>query len=137
MCDAERRGLPRAFGRRQPLGAAAATHDGIAATVIVGLMSTYEDLLDHNVFATPGCSSRTAGRATATGPTWPPAARPRRCWCSTTTRMTLFTPAGMRAAHERLTRIMPARADPQAYTGQFYPGPHKFDLEMQAAAFGG
>ncbi len=24
---------------------------------------------------------------------------------------------------------------PEAYTGQFYPGYHKFDLEMQAAAF--
>jgi hypothetical protein len=24
---------------------------------------------------------------------------------------------------------------PDAYTGQFYPGPHKFDLEMQSAAF--
>jgi hypothetical protein len=24
---------------------------------------------------------------------------------------------------------------PEAYMGQFYPGPHKFDLEMQSAAF--
>jgi hypothetical protein len=24
---------------------------------------------------------------------------------------------------------------PDGYTGQFYPGAHKFDLEMQAAAF--
>jgi len=25
---------------------------------------------------------------------------------------------------------------PAAYTGQFYPGPHKFDPEMQSSAFG-
>ncbi len=47
----------------------------------------------------------------------------------------LFTPAGMRAADARLAGHYASVGAPQNYTGQFYPGPHKFDLEMQAAAF--
>ena len=31
--------------------------------------------------------------------------------------------------------ITPVSEKPNAYTGQFYPGTHKFDLEMQSAAF--
>jgi hypothetical protein len=41
----------------------------------------------------------------------------------------------MAAAHERLARRFIAAGAAEAYTGQFYDGPHKFDLEMQAAAF--
>ena len=44
----------------------------------------------------------------------------------------LFTPEGMRAAHDRLTRIFAGAGAPDAYTGQVYPGPHRFDLAMQA-----
>ena len=29
-----------------------------------------------------------------------------------------------------------AASAPEAYRGEFYPGPHKFDLTMQEAAFG-
>ena len=45
----------------------------------------------------------------------------------------LFTEDGMRAAHVRLQTHYANQ--PDSYTGQFYPGPHKFDLEMQIAAF--
>jgi hypothetical protein len=41
----------------------------------------------------------------------------------------------MQAAHERLGAHYRSVGAPEAYQGQFYPGPHKFDLEMQAAAF--
>jgi hypothetical protein len=41
----------------------------------------------------------------------------------------------MAAAHDRLTRIFAGVGAPDAYTGQFYPGPHRFDLAMQAEAF--
>jgi hypothetical protein len=47
----------------------------------------------------------------------------------------LFTEEGMRDAHARLYQHYAGVGKPEAYTGQFYPGPHKFDLEMQAAAF--
>jgi hypothetical protein len=47
----------------------------------------------------------------------------------------LFTETGMRDAHERLQSHYASIGKSDAYTGQFYPGPHKFDLEMQSAAF--
>jgi len=43
--------------------------------------------------------------------------------------------AGMRAAHERLSGLYAHVGRRDAYTGEFYPGPHKFDLEMQESAF--
>jgi len=47
----------------------------------------------------------------------------------------LFTLEGMQAAHERIISHYQRSDSPQAYTGQFYPGPHKFDLEMQSEAY--
>ncbi len=47
----------------------------------------------------------------------------------------LFSEAGMRAAHERLAAHYAAVGQPDHYRGEFYPGLHKFDQDMQAAAF--
>ena len=113
-----------------------ATHDGIAAAVIVGLMSTYEGLLDHNVASHtwmffPNGWSRCGD--------WPDIAAsraPMPLLVQYDNEDDLFTPAGMHAAHDRLAEHYASAGQPAAYTGQFYPGPHKFDLEMQAAAFG-
>lgn len=44
----------------------------------------------------------------------------------------LFPLAGMRAAHARLQEIY--WAAPETYVGQFYPGPRRFDPEMQDSA---
>jgi dienelactone hydrolase len=113
-----------------------ATHDSIAAAVIVGLMSTYEGLLDHNVathtwmFFPNGWSRRGD---------WPDIAAsraPMPLLVQYDNEDNLFTPEGMRAAHKRLAGHYATAGRSDAYTGQFYPGPHKFDLEMQAAAFG-
>jgi dienelactone hydrolase len=111
-----------------------ATHDRIAAAAIVGLMSTYEGLLDHNMSHTwmlfPFGWSRYGD--------WPDLAAcraPSPLLVQYDREDSLFTPEGMAAAHERLTRHFRTAGAPEAYTGQFYPGPHKFDLEMQAAAF--
>ncbi len=41
----------------------------------------------------------------------------------------------MRAAHRRLAGHYQSVGRPENYVGPFYPGPHTFDLEMQAAAF--
>ena len=41
----------------------------------------------------------------------------------------------MTAAHGRLTAHYESVGHSEGYVGQFYPGPHKFDLEMQGAAF--
>ena len=111
-----------------------ATHDRIAATVIIGLMTTYEGLLDHNLSHTwmlfPFGWARYGD--------WPDLAAcraPTPLLVQYDLEDTLFTQAGMRAADARLAAHYASVGQPQNYIGQFYPGPHKFDLEMQAAAF--
>ena len=47
----------------------------------------------------------------------------------------LFTVDGMKAADKRIAAHYASVGHPDAYTGEFYPGPHKFDLKMQESAF--
>lgn len=111
-----------------------ATHDRVAAAVIVGLMSTYAGLLDHNV--THSWLFFPYGWAREGD--WPDLAACRAPFpllVQYDLADNLFTPEGMQDAHMRLTAHYQHAGKPEAYTGQFYPGPHKFDLEMQAAAF--
>jgi hypothetical protein len=108
----------------------------LAAAAIVGLMCTYEGMLDHNV-------------ASHTWMLWPPGLSPKMDWsdlaaCRAPAPLLvqydegdeLFTLEGMRAAHARIAGHYAGIGRAEAYAGQFYPGPHKFDLPMQAAAFG-
>ncbi len=112
-----------------------ATHPGIAAAVIVGLMCTYPSLLDHNVVSHtwmlfPNGWSRYGD--------WPDLAgcrAPSPLLVQYDLEDELFTVGGMRAAHARLGEIYSGVGSPDGYTGEFYPGPHKFDLQMQTAAF--
>lgn len=111
-----------------------ATHQSIRATVIVGLMTTYQALLDHNMSHTwmlfPFGWARHGD--------WPDIAAcraPSSLLVQYDLQDPLFTEAGMRDAHARLQDHYASVGKPDAYTGQFFPGPHKFDLEMQSAAF--
>jgi dienelactone hydrolase len=111
-----------------------ATHGRISAAVIVGLMCTYEELLDHNMSHTwmlfPFGWARYGD--------WPDIAAcraPSPLLVQYALEDELFTEKGMRAADARLAAHYQSVGQPQAYTGQFYPGPHRFDLEMQRAAF--
>ena len=112
-----------------------ATHDRIAAAVIIGLMTTYEGLLDHNMSHTwmlfPSNWSRYGD--------WPDLAAcraPRPLLVQYDLDDYLFTVAGMRDADARLEAHYASAGRLGNYVGQFYPGTHKFDLEMQQAAFG-
>ncbi|NOZ26816.1 MAG: acetylesterase [Chloroflexi bacterium] len=112
-----------------------ATCDRIAAAVIVGMMSTYEGLLDHNV------ASHTWMFFPATWARygdWPDLAAcraPSPLMVQYDLDDELFTEEGMRAAHRRIAEHYRSVGSPENYVGEFYPGPHKFDLEMQVAAF--
>ena len=112
-----------------------ATHGGLCAAAIMGLMTTYAHLLDHNV------QSHTwmlYPYALARVMDWPDLAAcraPMPLLVQYDTEDDLFTLEGMRAAHDRLADHYSYAGAPDAYVGQFYPGPHKFDLEMQRAAF--
>ncbi|MFN2129560.1 MAG: hypothetical protein ACK2VD_03470 [Anaerolineae bacterium] len=112
-----------------------ATDDGISAAVIVGLMSTYEALLDHNV-STHTWMFFPSGWSRYGDWTDLAACRaPSPLLVQYDLQDDLFTEQGMREADRKLSVAYAEAARPEAYTGQFYPGPHKFDLEMQHAAF--
>ena len=112
-----------------------ATDKRITAAAIIGLMSTYEHLLDHNVASHTWMlfphgwsrhgdwSDLAASRA------------PLPLLVQYDLDDALFTQAGMHAADDRIAAHYRTVGAPTAYTGEFYPGPHKFDLPMQASAF--
>jgi len=112
-----------------------ATCDEVGAAVIVGMMSTYEHLLDHNV---DGHTWMFFPHGLARLGDWPDLAA-----CRALSPLMvqydrgdhLFTLEGMRAADRRITDRYREAGDPDAYVGEFYDGPHKFDAGMQESAF--
>lgn len=112
-----------------------ATHEEIGAAVIVGLMSTYEALLDHNVMSH---TWMLFPHGWARHGDWPDVAAsraPMPLLVQYDSEDPLFTPQGMKDADARIAGHYRGAGAPEAYTGRFYPGPHKFDLDMQKAAF--
>ena len=112
-----------------------ATCDTIGAAVIVGMMTTHPQLLDHQVdchtwmFFPPGLA-RFAD--------WPDLAAsraPSPLLVQYDRDDQLFPIQGMEAAHRRITSHYQQAGQANAYQGQFYDGPHKFDAVMQAEAF--
>jgi dienelactone hydrolase len=132
---AERVGAVGLSGGGLRAGLLQATSDELAAAVVVGMMTTYEDLLDHNVVSHtwmlfPDGLPRVAD--------WPDVVgcRPHSPLLVQYDRDDeLFTIDGMRHAHEQLTAGYARAGNPDGYRGQFYDGPHKFDQAMQLAAF--
>ncbi len=113
-----------------------ATDDQMRATVIVGMMSTYTHLLDQHV-ATHTWLFFPAGWSRLGD--WPDLAAcraPSPLLVQFDLEDHLFPLKGMQSAHERLGAHYAQAGSPESYTGEFYPGPHKFDLQMQRAAFG-
>ncbi|HMN59094.1 MAG TPA: hypothetical protein PJ988_01945 [Anaerolinea sp.] len=112
-----------------------ATAERLSAGVIVGLMSTYPALLDHNVavhtwMLFPPGLSRIGD--------WPDLAAsraPTPLLVQYDREDPLFTLEGMREAHARLQAIYADAGADGGYAGQFYDGPHKFDQPMQEQAF--
>ena len=103
--------------------------------VIIGMMSTYDTMLDHGVaphtwmLFPPGWSS------TGDLPDLAAAGAPAPLLVQYALDDALFTPAGMKAADAHLAKQYESGGAPTAYRGEFYPGPHRFDAEMQEAAF--
>jgi dienelactone hydrolase len=112
-----------------------ATSEYLTAAVVVGMMSSYDALLDHNVvdhtwMLLPAGLARHAD--------WPDLAAcraPAALLVQYDRDDELFPLPGARAAHGRITAHYAAAGAPDAYVGQFHDGPHKFDLVMQREAF--
>jgi hypothetical protein len=111
-----------------------ATSDELAACVIVGMMSTYEALLSDCV-APHTWMLFPAGWSEAGD--WPDLAAspaPSPLLVQFLLDDELFTADGMRNADLRLAAAYARANAPEAYRGEFYPGPHRFDIPMQEAA---
>lgn len=112
-----------------------ATVRRLKAAVIVGLMSTYEGLLDHNVNSHTWMFYPFGWSRYGDWTDLVACQAPASLLVQYDEDDHLFTPQGMQDAHARLQKHYQSVGHPESYTGQFYPGPHKFDLEMQQAAF--
>jgi dienelactone hydrolase len=112
-----------------------ATCEAIRASVVVGMMSTYEGLLDRHVqshtwmFFPPGLARH------ADWPDLTACRAPSPLLVQYLRGDGLFSIEGMEAAHRRIAGHYEGAGRPDAYTGEFYEGPHRFDREMQGAAF--
>ncbi len=111
-----------------------ATSGHISASVVVGLMSTYEGMLDHNVANHTWMLFPATWARFGDYPDIATCGGPKPLLVQYDLDDTLFTREGMYAAHEKITSHYQALGS-NNYTGEFYPGPHKFDLSMQQAAF--
>jgi dienelactone hydrolase len=112
-----------------------ATCDEIGAAVVVGMMTTHPELLDHHVephtwmFFPPGLP---------TVADWPDLAAsraPSPLLVQYNRHDPLFPIQGMQSAHARISAHYEGTGEASQYVGRFYDGPHKFDREMQKDAF--
>ncbi|MFC5260623.1 dienelactone hydrolase family protein [Kribbella qitaiheensis] len=110
-----------------------ATSEELTAAVVVGMMSTYDGLLDHNVVDHTWMFLPRMLPAQVDWPDLAACQSPAPLLVQYNRHDQLFTLEGATAAHERIgAHYAGAEA---AYTGQFFDGPHKLDREMQFAAF--
>ncbi|TDC07883.1 acetylesterase, partial [Streptomyces sp. 8K308] len=110
-------------------------HDAVAATVVVGMMSGFAEMLDrhvapHSWMLFPPGLGRVAD--------WPDVAASRApdpLQVQYLRDDALFSPEGMRAAHRRLRALYELAGRPEGYAFRFADGPHRFDVPAQEAAF--
>jgi dienelactone hydrolase len=113
----------------------AATAEHVAASVVVGMMTTYASLLDQHIAChtwmlfPPGLS------AEGDWPDLAGAGAPAPLLVQYLLDDVLFTAAGMRAADRRIAGYYALSGAPESYRAEFYPGGHRFDVGMQESAF--
>jgi dienelactone hydrolase len=109
-----------------------ATSTRIGASVIVGMMSTHDTLLDRHVANHTWMLFPANLRAHGDWPDLAASRAPSPLLVQYLLDDALFPRAGMEAAHRRLTERY---GSSENYVGEFYPGPHRFDINMQDSAF--
>jgi dienelactone hydrolase len=112
-----------------------ATSDHLHACVIVGMMSTYDELLDHCVAPHTWMLFPAGWSVRGDWPDLAACHAPAPLLVQYASDDALFTLAGMRAADQRIAGHYKAAGAPEAYRGEFFPGPHRFDAPMQRNAF--
>jgi len=112
-----------------------ATCDHIRAAVVVGMMCTYGEILDHNVASHSWMGLPWGWARYGDYPDIVACRAPSPLMVQYDEDDPLFTLPGMRAAHRRIAAHYRRMGAPKNYVGEFYPGGHKFDQQMQESAF--
>jgi hypothetical protein len=99
------------------------------------MMSTYRALLDRHVATHTWMFFPPALAAVADWPDLAACRAPSPLLVQYLLDDALFSVEGMRAADNHLRRAYQRAGGESAYVGEFYPGPHRFDIAMQEAAF--
>ena len=112
-----------------------ATAEGIAARVIVGMMATYEELLGrliapHTWMLFPAGLGQVGDVPDLAG-----CAAPAPLLVQYALGDAMFTEKGMRDADAVIRGYYERAGAPDAYRGEFYDAPHRFDFAMQEKAF--
>ena len=112
-----------------------ATSDELAACVIVGMMSTYDGLLSECIAPHTWMLFPAGWSESGDWPDLVASAAPSPLLVHFLLDDVLFAVDGMRNADSRLAATYAQAGEQRAYTGEFYSGPHRFDVPMQEAAF--
>ena len=107
----------------------------IRAAVVVAAMCSMEGLLNRHVVCHGTDWFPNAWSSIGDWPDIASARAPSPLMVMYNSDDPLFSTDGMRAANHRLKAIYRSARKPTHYTGRFYPGPHKFDAQMQDDAF--
>jgi len=111
-----------------------ATDDRIKAAVVAGSMTTYAGALDRNIVCHTWMLFPPRWTLFGDWPDLVACRAPSPLLVQYDRDDQLFTPEGMEDAHRKLRAIFRRAGRPGAYCGEFFPGRHKFDREMQRSA---
>lgn len=133
--NAERMGCVGLSGGGARAALLQATCHHMRASVIVGMMSTYEGLIDHHLSSHSWLIFPSGWARYGDWPDLAACRAPSPLLVQYDLDDELFSEEGMRAADRRIAEHYRSVGHPSNYCGEFYPGLHKFDSEMQEAAF--
>jgi hypothetical protein len=107
----------------------------LRACVIAGMMSTYGELIDRCVAPHTWMLFPAGWSLRGDWPDLAASAAPAPLLVQYLLDDAQFTVAGMRQADARIAAHYRNAQGAEAYRGEFYPGPHRFDVPMQQCAF--
>jgi dienelactone hydrolase len=111
-----------------------ATSDYLSACAIAGMMSTYEGLIDDCVAPHTWMLFPAGWALHGDWPDLAASAAPAPLLVQYLLDDAQFTVVGMRDADARIKTHYAQAGAADAYQGEFYPGPHRFDVPMQQDA---
>jgi dienelactone hydrolase len=133
--DADRIGCVGLSGGGLRAALLRATSDTLAACVVAGMMSTYDGLLSDCIAPHTWMLFPAGWSTNGDWPDLAASAAPSPLLVQFLLDDAQFTVQGMRDADASMAARYAQAAAPNAYRGEFHPGPHRFDVAMQEAAF--